>query len=180
MQHHKRIAFTIGLAGMLAISAAVPAFAADNVTITGTAISQARNPGDLAFSAVLNGADQSVAATTNLTTLVKDNSGTGAGWKLFMTASPFTGTGGTFPANALSVTGGSAESDGSGAVTLPGNSAVYPTTVNATAALYYNAAVETGMGQFIVTPQLTLTVPSNTKIGSYVSTVVLTIAAGPA
>ena len=48
---------------------------------------------------------------------------------------------------------------------------------------FFNAAVNTGQntgsGSFLITPTITVAIPANTFVGSYTSTVTITIASGP-
>ncbi len=181
-----RLGLTLGLAATLAVGAVAPALA-DNVTgtatITGGSLAMAAADAP-ALTATLNGTDQNV--TDTITVDAKDNTGTGAGWKLQVTSTQFS-TGGTTPktlsTTATTITAVSAVCDG-GTCTNPTNSVTYPLTVPAgtlapAAVSFYNAALNTGMGDFTVTPTFQVAVPANAYAGNYSSTVTLTIASGP-
>lgn len=182
----KRVSLGLGLAAMLAVSAAVPAFA-DAVTgttaITGGTLAMAATDAP-ALTATLNGTDQTV--TDTFVVDAKDNTGTGAGWKLQITSTQFS-TGGATPktlsTTAASITAASSVCD-AGTCTLPTNGISYPLTVPAAATApaavsFYNAALNTGMGDFTVTPTIAVAVPANTYAGNYSSTVTITIASAP-
>ena len=68
--------------------------------------------------------------------------------------------------------------------TSPTNSIGYPVGVPAgstppTAVKYFNAAAATGAGQFTNTPSVDVSVPANTAVGSYTSTLTLAAVSGP-
>ncbi len=59
------------------------------------------------------------------------------------------------------------------------NAVTYPLTVSSTAAKFYNAAANTGLGKVDVTPTVQVAVPGNAYAGTYTSTVTLAAATGP-
>ena len=66
----------------------------------------------------------------------------------------------------------------------PTNSVTYPVGVPAgstppTAVKYFNAAANTGQGQFTNTPTIQVSVPANTYAGTYTSTLTLAAVSGP-
>jgi hypothetical protein len=44
---------------------------------------------------------------------------------------------------------------------------------------FFNAAANTGMGNFTITPTITVSIPANTFTGSYASTVSVAVVSGP-
>jgi hypothetical protein len=54
-----------------------------------------------------------------------------------------------------------------------------PLTITGTAAKFFNAAVNTGLGKVDVTPTVQVAIPGNTFAGTYTSTVTLAAATGP-
>jgi hypothetical protein len=71
-----------------------------------------------------------------------------------------------------------------GTCTNPTNSIGYPLGVPAgagppAAVKLYNAAVNTGMGSFTVTPTVQVSIPANTYAGTYTSTVTVAVVSGP-
>jgi hypothetical protein len=171
-------------ASLFALSAAAPALAG---TVTGTlvltggtlSIAVADAP-DLSLT--LNGSDQTASDTFEID--AKDLRGSGAGWKVTVTSTTFTNLEGKTLANtAATITGVSALCDG-GTCSEPVNGIGYPLTVPAdevapTAATLFNAAVDSGMGDFTLTPTFQLSVPANAYAGNYSSTITLDIASGP-
>ena len=140
-------------------------------------------PSSASFSAVtLNGTDQTVTTTLQLTP--DDETGSGSGWNITGTSTSFDdGSGHTLSTSATSVTGASATA-GSPSCNLPSNSIGYPVTLPAgssppTAVKLYNAATSTGKGQTNVTLTFQLSVPANTYHGTYTSTWTFAVASGP-
>lgn len=181
MLNLKRIASSFGLVAVFMLSLAGPAFA-DDVTGQGTVTggSLAMTATDAPTVAVtLNGTDQT--ATDTFAISVNDPRGTGVGWHLSISATQFTAndaSGKTLSASAASITAASAVCD-QGTCTNPTNSVGYPLTLATTAAPLFNAAADTGMGDFTVTPTFQVSVPANTYAKTYESTITITIDTGP-
>src|SRR5881227_3601886 len=101
-----------------------------------------------------------------------------AGWNLTITSTQFTTGGGsphTLSTTASSLTGVTSSCVGGSTCTNPTNSVTYPVGVPAassppTAVKYFNAAASTGQGKFTNTPAVDVSVPANTAVGSYSST----------
>jgi WxL domain surface cell wall-binding len=177
------------LIGLVAAAASVlPAQSAlaATATVTGTvnagtlSITTSATP---SFSVTLDGTDKTGSYT--VPTTVTDATGSGAGWNLTITSTQFTTGGGspqTLATNASSVTGVT-----NTCVTTcvsPTNSVTYPVGVPAgstppTAVKYFNAAAATGSGKFTNTPAVDVSVPANTAVGSYSSTLTLAAVSGP-
>ena len=177
---------TITLAGIAALAMPASSFAA-SVTATGTvsgstlSVSSSSSP---SFSANLDSGDSTPTYTVALTT--QDTRGSGAGWNETITSTEFT-TGApnnyTLSTTASTVTGVT-EGSGSGTDTGPTNSVTYPVAVPAassppTAVKFFNAAANSGMGQFTVTPTVGVFVPQNSYAGTYTSTLTVAIVTGP-
>ncbi len=137
-----------------------------------------------AFSATLNGSDQTASYT--VPTVATDSRGSGAGWNLTITSTQFT-TGGATPStlatNASSITGVTNTCAG-GSCTNPTNSVTYPVGVPAgatapTAVKYFNAATSTGKGKFNNTPGVDVFLPADANAGTYSSTLTLSAVSGP-
>lgn len=134
---------------------------------------------------------------------VDDNTGSGAGWKVTVSATTFT-TGsnsladsGTFSLDgstttSTSTTAPTAACVTTGACTVPTESAVsYPVAITTaaaspTAVTIYNAAAGSGLGDIAIGGSGAtnpigwwLTIPPTAKAGTYTSTVTLSIASGP-
>ena len=137
------------------------------------------------FSVTLDGTDKSGSYT--VPTTVTDATGGGAGWNLTITSTQFTTGGGsphTLATSASSLTGVTSSCAGGSTCTNPTNSVTYPVAVPAgstppTAVKYFNAALNTGAGQFTNTPTVSVSVPANTYAGSYSSTLTLAAVSGP-
>lgn len=174
----------MGIAFLLFLSVTATGFADDvvgSMTVTGGSLTMSAvdNP---AFPGVtLNGAAQSVSDAIDID--VQDLRGTGAGWHLEVTSTTFSNGSQTLPTTALTITGVTTTCDGT-SCTDPTNGNSYAITVPAdtvapTAVEFFDAAVDTGLGDFTVTPNLSLAVPATTYAGTYNSTVTLTIANTP-
>ena len=181
-----RLAQAIVLAGVAALIA-VPAVLADTApataSVTGGALSEstASTP---SVSATLNGTNQVPTYTMDIAT--NDRTGSGSGWNLTITSTTFS-TGGGSPrtlSNTASQVTSVASACAQGTCTDPTNSITYPLTLPAgatapTAVKLFNAAIDTGMGDFTVTPTVGVTIPANAFAGTYTSTITLAVASAP-
>ncbi|MFZ1997006.1 MAG: WxL domain-containing protein [Solirubrobacteraceae bacterium] len=168
-------------------SQAASAATTANPTVTGTVTAGALSVATSAaptFSANLAGGDSTPTYTLPLTAV--DTTGTGAGWNLTITSTQFTTGGGTphtLAANASTMTGVTSAC-ASGTCTNPTNAVTYPVSVPAaatapTAVKFFNAAANTGLGSFTVTPTVGVFVPATSFAGSYSSTLTVSIVSGP-
>ena len=137
------------------------------------------------FSATLDGTNQTPTYTVPST--AEDSRGSGAGWNLTVTSTQFS-TGGMTPktlsTSASSVTGVTNTCASGTTCTAATNGITYPLTVPAAASppaavKYYNAAADTGMGEFTNTPTVSVAVPANAYAGTYTSTLTLSAVSGP-
>jgi hypothetical protein len=176
---------TLALAAALILAASAPAA---DVTATATVTGGTRSLSTSAtpsVSATLNGTDQTPAYTLPMT--VNDFTGTGAGWNVTITSTTFSTGGGspkTLATTASTVTSLSATCAGPGTCTNPTNSISYPLGVPAAgtapaAVKLFNAAANTGLGAFTVTPTVQVSIPANTYAGTYTSTVTVASVSGP-
>jgi WxL domain surface cell wall-binding len=174
------------LVGAIALAAASTATAA-NVTATATvtagtlSLSTSATP---SVSATLDGTDKTPNYTLPMT--VNDATGSGTGWNVTITSTTFTTTAPvhTLSTSASTVTGTTATCAGGTTCTNPTNSITYPLAVPAagtapTAVKLFNAAANTGMGNFTVTPTVQVAIPANTYAGTYQSTVTVAVVSGP-
>ena len=137
------------------------------------------------FSANLNSGDQTKTYTVPLSINdTRTGESAGLGWNATVTSTQFTAGSHTLPATASSVTAVSDSCLNGGLCTTPTNSVTYPALVPAgttppTAVKFFNAAANTGIGTFTVTPTVGVTVPQNSYTGSYTSTLTISIVSGP-
>lgn len=140
-----------------------------------------------AVSVTLNGTDQAPTSTMDIS--VADSRGTGAGWNLTITSTQFS-TGGASPRTlstaVASITAVAAATTcvPSSTCVAPTNSVTYPVPVPAgpvapAAVKFYNAALNTGLGTFTISPTIRLAIPANAYAGSYTSTITVSIVTGP-
>lgn len=184
-----RIALRLGTAVVAVAALAFPASAlAADATSTGTVSAGSLSLSTTAaptFSATLEGTNQTPTYTLPVT--VEDSTGSGAGWNATVTSTQFSTGGGTprtLSTTASSMTGATSECVEEATCTNPTNSTVYPLSVPAAetapaAVKFFNAAAETGMGKFDITPTVAVSIPANTYAGTYTSTVTLASVSGP-
>jgi hypothetical protein len=186
MYRRTGIVLVVNLTVVVAVLVPSSALAA-SATVTGTlsgstlSVSTAATP---SFSANLDTGDQTPTFTVPLTT--QDTRGSGAGWNETVTSTQFT-TGGATPntlATSASSLTGVTSGCGPGTCTNPTNAIGYPVGVPAaatapTAVKFYNAAANTGMGKFTITPTIGVFVPQNSFAGTYTSTLTVSIVTGP-
>jgi len=136
------------------------------------------------FSRTLNGRDQTASYTAPVS--LEDTRSPASGWKLTITSTQFTTGGGTprtLPASASAVTGVAASCTVTPCVN-PTTTVTYPVTVPAgstppAAVTFANAQSATGTGTFDLTPTVGVTIPGNAFVGTYTSTLTITLASGP-
>jgi hypothetical protein len=180
-------------------------------TITGTATVGAGTlsvgaSSTIKWKATLSGFTFSDVSPQTITAV--DATGSGLGWNLTMSATPFTDSSGTTNCTAASAcrmhrpltVNGSATSAATSkerpketcatgsTCTLPTNTVTYPVTVTTTCAAsgamcppttVANAAATTGMGAIDLTTDWWLPIPGNAYAGTYTDTITLTISSGP-
>lgn len=185
-----RAALTIGLGAAITAAVAIPAFA-DTTTTTATvqggtlSESVAATPAPIP-TVTLDGTDHT--ATFSFGIDANDPTGTGSGWNVQLTSSHFVNANPTpqaLSSSATTVTGINSATCKQGTCTAPTNSVSYTSlTVPAgatppAAVKIFDAAANTGMGDFTVTPAFQISIPANTYAGTYSSTLTLSIANGP-
>jgi hypothetical protein len=159
-------AATAALAGTLTATA----------TVSGTAGMAMSLPSSPAMTATLDGTDQVVSWSALLG--IVDARGTGAGWNLTVSATTFSdGSGHTLAPGSVTAVG--ATCVGGNACTAALNSVSYPITIGTTAAKFFNASADTGLGRVNVTPSMDVAIPGNAYAGTYTSTVSLAAVTGP-
>jgi hypothetical protein len=175
------------LAAVAAVLLAPATSLAASATATGTISGSTLSVGTASapsFSANLDLGDTTPTYTAALAT--QDTRGTGGGWNETITSTQFT-TGApnnyTLATNASSLTGVVATA-GTGTDTAATNAIGYPVAVPAApvapaAVKFFNAAANTGMGRFTLTPTVGVFVPQSSFAGTYTSTLTIAIVSGP-
>ena len=177
-------AFVLGAALCAFPTTALGASVTATGTLTGSTLSLSTSATP-SFSANLDLGDSTPTYTVPLT--IQDTRGSGAGWNATITSTQFTTGGGsphTLSTTASSLTGVTSSCVGGSTCTNPTNSVTYPVGVPAassppTAVKYFNAALNTGAGQFTNTPTISVAVAANSYAGSYSSTLTLAAVSGP-
>jgi hypothetical protein len=152
-------------------------------TIAGSALSVSSSAAP-SFTANLDAGDATPSYSIALAT--QDTAGTGAGWNETITSTQFA----TDPPNShvlaptASTVTGVVATDGVGTDTPPANVITYPLTVPAGPVApppvkIFDATPSTGMGQFTVSPTISVFVPQDSYAGTYTTTLTLGIVSGP-
>jgi hypothetical protein len=185
MHPHLKTALGTALALTLALPAgAMAAGTSASGDVTGSTLDLTA-PGTASWAAgvTLDGTDK--AATFAVPTTVNDQRGTGAGWNLTVTSTQFANSGGkALPMSASVMTGVTSACAGD-TCTNPTNAVSYGLPVPADSGTlpdpvkFFNAAADSGMGKFTVTPSVAVTVPANSYAGTYTSTLTLAATTGP-
>jgi len=183
IRHSPRI---VGLCAAIALALALPsASTAATTNVTGTVSAgtlSLSSPATAAFSATLDGTDQTPTYSLPLT--LTDARGGGLGWNTTITSTQFTSGPNTLPTTASTITGVTSACVSGSTCTAPTNSNTYPLTIPAAtvapaAVKFFNAAASTGLGKFTLTPAVSVSVPASTLAGGYASTLTLASVSGP-
>jgi hypothetical protein len=172
--------------GLLLPAISTPALA-DSPVITGTATAGSLNvlvPSTYSFGGTVGG-----TALFNMLFSASDLTGSGNGWNLTITSTPFATSGNThiLPTTASTITGVTATCTTAGSCSNPTLSSYNVTTPVAipaavtapTAVKFFNTNSSTGMGVYTLTPAVSVAIPTGALIGSYTSTFTITISSGP-
>lgn len=186
---HRRLALGIGAAALLAGSIAGPALAANTViqAITGSGLTASVADITLPSVAYQNTAHD-VTGTMVLT--ADDSTGSGAGWNVTVLSSAFvwvgTANGGTdIPAAKFALTSASAPTKIAGqavSVALSTGPQVPPTSPIGTLDSARKVLVATaayGAGTYSQDLGVTLTIPAQSRVGTYTGTLTTTITSAP-
>jgi len=168
----------------LSLGAGQASAASTNVGVTGTPLAVGELTVGSFAAVILNGRTQSTFANVNSFT-VEDPTGTGAGWRVTMKATPFTNAAGdTLPTGSLSVTAPSVAKIDAGSSDLTTITPSGGTLDTDLGTVILNAAGGGGMGSYTVAfgaDALNLNLlPKYVKSGTYNSTITVTIQSGPA
>lgn len=180
-----------------------PAVACTTVTetVTGTALTLTAPSEVAAGSTTLGAVDKTTTYSIGETT--GDNTGTGNGWQEAIAQTPFTSGAHTLGANTAS---GSLEGASGAAVThvaeanvadstntaptgsepatpvdvpVPSQSSPDNSGSGGNAVVFETAAVNSGLGNFLITPTVTVDVPANAYAGAYTATTEVDLSTGP-
>jgi hypothetical protein len=175
----QRIVITLGIAvlALVASTAALAQTLTATATVTGTAGVSLNMPTNPTITDVLDGSDQTVSYAPILG--VVDARGIGAGWNLQISATNFSdGSGHTLAPGTVSGVSAACHS-GSTCTAATSSGITYPLAVSTTAAKFFNAGLNTGLGKIDVTPTVQVAIPGNAYEGTYTSTVTLAATTGP-
>jgi hypothetical protein len=177
MRHRLLILAALTAAALTTGVAALAGTLTPTATITGAAGMSLNLPSNPSVTDTLDGSDQTVSYAPVLG--VVDARGDGAGWNLQISATTFSdGSGHTLAPGQVSAVA-SACKGGSTCTVASSSGITYPLTVTGTAAKFFNAAVNSGLGKIDVTPTIEVLIPGNAFAGGYTSTVTLAATTGP-
>ena len=170
----------------LSASIAVPAFAADTVTQVINGGTRTASVANLTLSA-LTYSNSSQSNTGTMTLTVDDASGTGAGWNVTILSSAFVYTGsngGTdIPAANFSLTAAATPVRTAGQNVDATNGPKVPTTSPVgtldSARKVVQANANYGLGTYTQALDVSLSVPAQSRVGTYTGTLTTTISVGP-
>ena len=167
----------ISAVALVAATAALAGTLTTTATVSGTAGVSLNLPANPSVSDTLDGTDQNVTYSPVLG--VVDARGTGAGWNLQISATNFTdGAGHTLAPGTLTAAAQACHS-GSSCTAATNSGISLPLTINGTAAKFFNAALNTGLGKLDVTPTIDIAIPGNSYAGTYTATLTLAATTGP-
>ena len=175
----QRIFIIIGLVAVALVASAVAAASTltATATVSGTAGVSLNLPSNPSISDTLDGTDQTVSYAPVLG--VVDARGTGAGWNLTISSTTFSdGSGHTLAAGSVASAAQACHA-GSSCTAATNSGITLPLTLSGTAAKFFNAAANTGLGKVDVTPTVNVSIPGNSYAGTYTATVTLAAATGP-
>ena len=170
-------------AALTATTAALAGNVTATANVSGAGALSFSHGATASVSSTLDGTDQTVNYTLPLS--ISDVRGSGAGWNLTVTSTTFTDASShTLATSASSIASAAMSCTAGGSCTNPTNAISYPLTVPAAATApaavkLFNAAANTGMGRFTVTPTINVAVPGNSFAGAYTSTVTVAAVSGP-
>jgi WxL domain surface cell wall-binding len=175
----QRIIITVVIAfvALVASTAALAQTLTATANVAGTAGISLNMPSSPTMTDVLDGTDHTVSYAADLGLV--DARGTGAGWNLQISATNFSdGAGHTLAPGTVTAVSAACHA-GSTCTAATSSGITYPLNVTATAAKFFNAASNTGLGKIDVTPTVQVAIPGNAYAGTYTSTVTLAAATGP-
>jgi hypothetical protein len=177
MRHRLLILTALMAAALTTAAAALAGTMTATATVSGTAGISLNLPSGPSFTSTLDGTDQTVSYSPVLG--VVDARGGGAGWNLQISATAFSdGSGHTLSAGQVSSVASACQAGST--CTAPSSSGItYPLTITGTAAKFFNAAINSGLGKVDVTPTIDIVLPGNAFAGTYTSTVTLAATTGP-
>jgi hypothetical protein len=182
----RRVALSLGAGALLVGTIAGPAFAADTVTQTVNAGTRTASVANLTLGAVTT-AHSAQTTTGSMTLTADDSTGSGAGWNVTILSSDFVysgSNGGTdIAASGFSLTSAAAPVSTAGdaidATNGPKVPTVSPVGTLDSARKTVQANAGYGEGTYTQALGVSLTIPTDSRAGTYTGTLTTTIAAAP-
>jgi hypothetical protein len=176
MRHRFSILPGSAAVALAAATAALAGTLTATATVAGASGMSMSLPSNPSITDTLDGSDQVVSWSAPLG--IADARGSGAGWNLTLSATPFADELGHTIAPGT-ITAVSAACQDGNTCTAATNTVAYPIAISGTAAKFFNALANTGLGKVDVTPSMDVAIPGNAYAGPYISTVTLAAVSGP-
>jgi hypothetical protein len=175
----KRIIISLGIAvlALTAVTAALAGTLTATATVAGTAGIGFTHSATGTITNTIDGSDQTATYAPVLSVI--DARGTGAGWNLQISATPFTDTASHTLTQGQVASVSQACKGGSTCTVATSTGITYPLPIGTTSAKFFSAALNTGLGKVDVTPSISVAIPGNAYAGTYTSTVTLSAVTGP-
>jgi hypothetical protein len=182
-----RLSLSLIFAAVAALSAALPAFADNGVSLNVGAGTRSARIGNLALTA-LTYSHNAQSQTGTMTLTADDSTGSGAGWNVTVQSSPFAYTGSSangsaIPASNFAITTANTPAmtagqaiDGTNGPKVPATGAT-GTLDSAHKVIQANASY--GLGTYTQALDVNLDVPAQSRAGDYSATLTVTITAAP-
>lgn len=184
IKNYKRFVAGLGIASLMTLSLAAPAFAADTATATVSAGTRSASYADLTIASVAYSHTAQTTASQPMTLTADDSTGSGLGWNVTVQSSAFAYTGsngGTAipAANFVLGTPGTPTATAGQAYDATGgpNAGVGGSLDAARKVISANAGF--GQGTYTQTVGAQLTIPAQSRAGTYTGTLTTTITSGP-
>jgi hypothetical protein len=175
------------LAAALTAALALPASAANTVTQTINAGTRTSSIADLTLGAATY-SHSAQASTGTMVLTADDSSGSGAGWNVTVLSSNFVysgpNSGSNIPAANFSITSAAAPTSTAGEAVDPIGGPKVPLTLITPATLdsarkTLQAELTYGEGTYTQNLGVSLSIPAQSRVGTYTGTMTVTISAGP-
>jgi hypothetical protein len=176
MKQRILITLSVAAAALAITAAALASNLTTTATVSGTAGISLNLPSDPSITNTIDGSDQTASYSPVLG--VVDARGTGTGWNLTISATALSDGNGHNLAQTVSAVSSACHSS-STCTGATSSGITYPLAVSTTAAKFFSAALNTGLGKIDVTPTVQVAIPGNSYAGTYTSTVTLATATGP-
>lgn len=174
----KKIITATLLVMLLALATIGAASAQAIITLMGAPLSVSTQPISFPIT-MLTGQVQTISGATAGAWVVRDPTGTGAGYRVNIRSTDFVSGSHLIPAGNFRLALANADIVTADGNTRPVSVMASLTPLSTSDQTLLSAAADTGMGTYNVVPTFSLTIPADAYAGTYTATVTATIVAGP-